>query len=97
MFLSQPVTSGKSKELQLERFKYHFDWDKNGNKFKITEIHESGLIEFDKGLYQSLIQKILVDYLVSKLREGENHAILTQTSIIRISGKRDAKYLLIDF
>lgn len=37
-FLEEQVKAGKSKQLQLKRWKEYFDWDNIGNKYTITEI-----------------------------------------------------------
>lgn len=39
-FCEDDVKDGKSKKYQLENYKRYFDWDKQGNKFIITAIHE---------------------------------------------------------
>lgn len=36
--LEEPVKTGKSKQLQLKRWKEYFDWNNIGNKYVITEI-----------------------------------------------------------
>ena len=39
-FFEDDVKDGKSKKYQLENYKRYFDWNKQGNKFIITAIHE---------------------------------------------------------
>ena len=39
-FLDKPVKGGKSKVYQLEEFKRHFSWIKEGNKFIIDDVYD---------------------------------------------------------
>ena len=39
-FFEEDVKDGKSKKYQLENFKRYFDWEKQGNKFVITDIKD---------------------------------------------------------
>lgn len=92
-FLHQPVTGGKSKKYQLEMFNRYFDYRKDGYKFIITDVFEQSLIHFDKGLYQSLIQKLLLDYLVNELQKGNKTTTLTYNNLIDITGIANHNYI----
>ena len=46
--LNQPVKAGSSRKAQLNDFKCYFDWEKDGNKFVITEIYRKPLNKPDR-------------------------------------------------
>lgn len=67
--LGQEIRNGKSKKLQIENFKRYFDFEKDGQRFIITDIYDSPIPKEDlrrKGnnsIYKNYIELILLQYL----------------------------------
>lgn len=77
-YLNQPYSpNGGSKKAQLKEWKRYIDWEKDGNKMIITEIHSSPLDKNDGRLangtqtYQKFIEDILLAYLDSAVAYSE--------------------------
>lgn len=83
-FLSQPrPTGGRNKQLAIDRFSYYFDFERipNSNKLIINHVYDIPLTQYSRGYISSMIQKIILDYLVKELKKGEHEVILSKNSI----------------
>lgn len=81
--LKEESTTGKSKQLQLERWLRYFDYEKDGHKFVIKEIYDTPLPEdfSTNDIYSKYIQTILTKYLKEK-GSGE----FTMTQLLKLCG-----------
>lgn len=66
--LNEKPSTGKSKQLQLSRWKCFFDFDKDGQKFIIGEIFKTPLPSVDARklkdtIYVKYIELLLMEYL----------------------------------
>lgn len=70
--LGVETKTGKSKQLQLEDFARYFSWDKDGNKFIITDIYDTPISKEDsrslgnRNKYCKYIERNILKYLLSK-------------------------------
>lgn len=66
--LDEKVKGGKSKKLQLERWKKYFDWEMDGHKFIITKIRELPLPKkiYGNDLYARDILSVVFGLLANK-------------------------------
>lgn len=93
--LNQEIKNGKSRTLQLKEFKRYFDWEKDGQKFIITDIYDTPLPKDDlrkKGnnsIYKSYIELILLQYLSTK--EGYTKTF-TKRNWLELLGMINSKY-----
>lgn len=81
--LEEPILEGNSKKAQLKEWKRYFDWDKQGNKFVVTEKYIIKLPEdfSDNDVYSKYIQTIFVKYLKEN-GDGE----FTMTQLLKLCG-----------
>ena len=66
--------SGQGKNYQFDQWKQYFNWEKQGNKFIITEIYEEPILKPDiKGnsIYNVYIEKLILDLLVQKYQSDD--------------------------
>lgn len=93
--LDQDVKTGNSKKLQLEMFQRYFAWEKDKQKFIITDIYEVPIQKEDKRLYGNhsvyvkFIELILCQYLVN---QPNYTSILTRRNLWEILGMVNEKY-----
>ena len=73
----QVMKGGKSKKLQLERWKKYFDWENDGHKFIITKIRETPL---PKKIYKNdLYTQKISDVLCANLFKERKPCIMRDT------------------
>lgn len=67
--LGEKVEAGNSKKAQLKDWDCHFKYEKQGNKFIITEIYETPKEREDlralgkNSVYSDFVQLLILDYL----------------------------------
>lgn len=83
-YLEQPTLSGNSKISQLETFSRHFEFEKEGYKIIITNVYEEPLTEFSKGLYSSLVQKLILDLMARQLNTNVKKLILSNGQLFEL-------------
>lgn len=85
--LDEPIKTGKSKQLQLKDWERYFSYEKDGNKFIITEIFDTPLEKIDKrteGNRSKYVQPFM-DYVMSTFNPkylGEYYTISHWTTAI---------------
>lgn len=81
--LEEPILEGNSKKAQLKEWKRNFDWDRQGNKFIVTEKYIATLPEdfSDNDIYTKYIQTILAKYLKEN---GDGQ--FTMTQLLKLCG-----------
>lgn len=94
--LNESELKANSKNAQLKEWKRHFDWDKSGQKYIITEIYHEPLEKEDKrinngqSIYSEHIELLLLDYLSKQ--EGKV-AELTIKKIFVLLGMVNSNYM----
>ena len=79
-YLDEPIKTGKSKQLQLKDWERYFSYEKEGQKFIITEIFDTPTEKIDKrtnGNRSKYVQPFM-DYVMSTFNEkciGEYYTI----------------------
>jgi len=69
---------GRNKKLQFEQWQQYFNWEKQGQKFIITEIYEEPIIKIDNqgnNIYNVYIEKLMLDLLVQKYQTSNERRI----------------------
>jgi len=69
---------GRNKKLQFEQWQQYFNWEKQGQKFVITEIYEEPIIKIDNqgnNIYNVYIEKLMLDLLVQKYQTSNEKRI----------------------
>lgn len=81
--LEEPVLEGNSKKAQLKEWKRYFDWDRQGNKFIVTEKYIIQLPEdfSSNDVYSKYIQTILAKYL-----KENGDGKFTMTQLLKLCG-----------
>lgn len=93
--LGEEEKTGKAKQLQMQNWKRYFDWEKDGQKFIITDIFDTPLPKEDlrrKGnnsIYKNYIELILLQYLSKQ--EGYRKTF-TKRSWLELLGMINSKY-----
>ena len=91
----EEAKTGKAKQLQLKNWKRYFDWEKDGQKFIITDIYDTPLPKEDlrrKGnnsIYKNYIELILLQYLSKQ--EGYRKTF-TKRNWLELLGMINNKY-----
>lgn len=91
----EEAKTGKAKQLQLKNWKRYFDWEKDGQKFIITDIYDTPLPKEDlrrKGnnsIYKNYIELILLQYLSKQ--EGYRRTF-TKRNWLELLGMINSKY-----
>lgn len=91
----EDTKTGKAKQLQLKNWKRYFDWEKDGQKFIITDIYDTPLPKEDlrrKGnnsIYKNYIELILLQYLAKQ--EGYSKTF-TKRNWLELLGMINSKY-----
>ncbi len=95
ILLGEETKTGKAKQLQLKTWKRYFDWEKEGQKFIITDIYDTPLPKEDlrrKGnnsIYKNYIELILLQYLSKQ--EGYRKTF-TKRNWLELLGMINSKY-----
>ena len=95
VLLDEEIKTGKAKQLQLKNWKRYFDWEKDGQKFIITDIYDTPLPKEDlrrKGnnsIYKNYIELILLQYLSKQ--EGYKKTF-TKRNWLELLGMINSKY-----
>ena len=92
-YLDEPIKTGKSKQLQLKDWERYFSYEKEGQKFIITEIFDTPTEKIDKrtnGNRSKYVQPFM-DYVMSTFNEkciGEYYTISNwSTTLLRLLDK----------
>lgn len=91
----EETKTGKAKQLQLKNWQRYFDWEKDGQKFIITDIYGTPLPKEDlrrKGnnsIYKNYIELILLQYLSKQ--EGYKKTF-TKRNWLELLGMINSKY-----
>lgn len=91
----EEAKTGKAKQLQLKNWQRYFDWEKDGQKFIITDIYDTPLPKEDlrrKGnnsIYKNYIELILLQYLSKQ--EGYKKTF-TKRNWLELLGMINDKY-----
>lgn len=87
--LEEPVLQGNSKKAQLKEWKRNFDWDRQGNKYVVTEVYPTELPKdfSENDIYTKYVNTILLKYLKEK-GSGE----FTMTQLLKVCGFVNEKW-----
>jgi len=95
-FLNQPVKTGsKNKKYQIEEFNRYFEFDKagKGHSLIITTVYDEPLAKISKGMYSSLISKLIVDTIVEELDQGNHELLLSNNQLFNMLSMINEKYM----
>lgn len=91
--LNETVKGGKSKILQLADWERYFKYEKNGNKYLITNIYKEPLPKIDerRSEYHDDLRDIILYYLST---QKKNSVLLSFSTIIRLTNMANENYIM---
>lgn len=96
--LGDRVRSGTAKKYQLERWKRHFEYKREGRNYKITKVYDdyagNNIIKRRRGKYLQYIEPVLIDYICRN--GGDEYCIrLIRKKLFCVVGMVNENYLYI--
>ncbi len=86
--LEEPVKGGKAKQLQIQEWRRHFAFKKQGHKYIITKIYQTPKVKTDgrergnNTVYAGYIQKLIMDMMASGALRNETTILITPARLL---------------
>ncbi len=88
--LNLNITTGKSKQIQLREINRYIDLLKDNTKYIVLEIYDKPLTSYVNSKYTTLIQDILLNYLV---KQNDKIVYINKNELIKVLGLVNNKYI----